>query len=449
MQQNSPELAQAKTLRVANALTKKGVLNEAYILYDMLDQIYPDFSQYRWLKQHCARKLRSIGLRPPNELKNSMSTLPKQDACLVRALNTLITSSEIAGQDPDAHHVERIISSLPDCHHKTCLKANLSALKRDSSLWFDHLNYFFNTFGMSGVDVKCDAALFDRPCILESVSFKKININCKQTLANPKVTIFVSAFNAESTIAQAIQSLLNQTHKNLEIIICDDNSSDSTPRICADFAGQHSSLITFIQNKMQKGTYANRNMGLDLARGDFFTILDADDIAHPERVALQLDILIANPCLMGVIGHWVRLSNRGYLGFRNFWGGTYLHEAVATFMFRREAVMSKIGYWDEVMFSADTEFLERVRRVFGKKSVEVRKVPLCIASQIDTSLTSNQKTGISNFQGLSDVRLQYRRSWTEWHRGTKAENLYIEKGQDHRMFNAPDEMIPRFKQKLV
>jgi len=260
------------------------------------------------------------------------------------------------------------------------------------------------------------------------------------------VTIFISAFNAESTIGKAIQSLLDQTHKNLEIIICDDNSSDSTPRICAEFT-RHSSLIKFIQNKTQMGTYVNRNMGLELSRGDFFTILDADDIAHPSRVAMQLDVLLANPCLIGVIGHWVRLSNRGYISFRNFWGGTYLHEAVATFMFRREAVMRKIGYWDEVMFSADTEFLERVRRVFGAKSVEGLKVPLCIASQLETSLTNNKKNGISNFQGLSNARLQYRRSWTEWHKRTKPEDLYIAKGQNSRMFNAPDEMIPLFKLK--
>ena len=90
------------------------------------------------------------------------------------------------------------------------------------------------------------------------------------------VTVFISAYNAQDTIADAINSILNQTHKNTQLIV-DDASQDKTYDICLEFKEKFHN-IELVRNTISKGTYYNRNMGLEKASGAFFTILDADDI---------------------------------------------------------------------------------------------------------------------------------------------------------------------------
>lgn len=93
----------------------------------------------------------------------------------------------------------------------------------------------------------------------------------------PKVSIITPTYNSEKYIDETIQSVLNQTYTNWEIIIIDDFSSDNTSIIAKEYELKDS-RIHFIQLLENSGSAIARNTGIEIATGDFLTFLDADDI---------------------------------------------------------------------------------------------------------------------------------------------------------------------------
>jgi glycosyltransferase involved in cell wall biosynthesis len=102
----------------------------------------------------------------------------------------------------------------------------------------------------------------------------------------PFISIIMPAFNEEKYIGSAIDSILAQTHKDFELIIIDDYSTDHTIDVCN---GYNDSRIRIVTKKHEsKYPAASRNMGVALSRGDYVVFHDADDCSHPERVEKQL-----------------------------------------------------------------------------------------------------------------------------------------------------------------
>ena len=116
----------------------------------------------------------------------------------------------------------------------------------------------------------------------------------------PRISVLMTAYNAEKYLAQAIESILNQTYTDYEFIIINDGSTDDTPNIIQRYADQDSRII-FVNNKQNQGLIAVLNQGLDMARGEFIARMDADDISLPQRFAKQVAYLDANPDV-GVLG---------------------------------------------------------------------------------------------------------------------------------------------------
>lgn len=119
-------------------------------------------------------------------------------------------------------------------------------------------------------------------------------------MSAPRVSVLMTAYNAEKYITQAIESILNQTYTDYEFIIINDGSTDDTPNIIQQYADQDSRII-FVDNKQNQGLIAVLNQGLDMARGEFIARMDADDISLPERFDRQVAYLDANPDV-GVLG---------------------------------------------------------------------------------------------------------------------------------------------------
>jgi hypothetical protein len=92
------------------------------------------------------------------------------------------------------------------------------------------------------------------------------------------------AYNAEPYIESAIASVLEQHYKNIEILVIDDGSTDRT----YELASKYKSRGIFVIKQNNKGASAARNAGLHAATGDWIQFLDADDILHPEKIALQM-----------------------------------------------------------------------------------------------------------------------------------------------------------------
>jgi len=102
----------------------------------------------------------------------------------------------------------------------------------------------------------------------------------------PLVSTIIPTYNRASVIANAVESVLQQTYKNVEIIVIDDGSTDSTEASLARFRNQ----IRFVQQKNQ-GPAAARNRGIEAARGEIVAFLDSDDLWKPRKLERQVAVL--------------------------------------------------------------------------------------------------------------------------------------------------------------
>lgn len=90
-----------------------------------------------------------------------------------------------------------------------------------------------------------------------------------------KISIIIPVYNAENTIQRCLQSIINQTYNNIEILVIDDGSTDNSFSICKNIASIDNRIKIF--HKKNSGPAAARNIGLDNVSGDFVTFIDADD----------------------------------------------------------------------------------------------------------------------------------------------------------------------------
>ena len=110
---------------------------------------------------------------------------------------------------------------------------------------------------------------------------------------NVLVSVIMSAHNAERTIVKSIQSLLNQTYKNLEILLVDDFSNDKTYEIIQDFEKTNKNIKLF-RNDKNIGLTRSLNNLIKQAKGEYIARQDADDVSDETRIEKQLKFLSKN-----------------------------------------------------------------------------------------------------------------------------------------------------------
>lgn len=116
----------------------------------------------------------------------------------------------------------------------------------------------------------------------------------------PRITIVVPVFNCEAYIEDCIRSIINQTYKNLEIIIVDDGSTDSTGEIC-DFLKKEDDRILVI-HKSNAGVAKARNEGAKLSNSKYIAFIDGDDIVHPIYIQYLYSLLKKNNADIAICG---------------------------------------------------------------------------------------------------------------------------------------------------
>ena len=112
---------------------------------------------------------------------------------------------------------------------------------------------------------------------------------------NVKVSVIMASYNSEKTIAESIDSILNQTFSDWELIICDDGSRDSTFQIIQKYAERYPDKIVAIQNEQNSKLPYSLNRCLEYAKGEYIARMDADDRSYPERLEKQYDYLMKHP----------------------------------------------------------------------------------------------------------------------------------------------------------
>ncbi|MDO8530218.1 MAG: glycosyltransferase family 2 protein [bacterium] len=105
------------------------------------------------------------------------------------------------------------------------------------------------------------------------------------------VSVIITSFNREKYVADAIESALGQTHANIEIVLVDDASTDTTSQITSSY-GKKDERIKIITNETNQGVAKSLNRGIDAAAGEYLAILDADDAwADPKKLQKQIAFL--------------------------------------------------------------------------------------------------------------------------------------------------------------
>lgn len=186
------------------------------------------------------------------------------------------------------------------------------------------------------------------------------------TGSRPTFSIVIAAFQAEATISEALESALTQTYPALEIIVCDDGSTDRT----ADVLNSYGTSITVVRQD-NLGEAAAKNTAVRQARGDYVVVLDADDVFLPQRLEAlawlamsrpDLDILVTDavveadgmPLRRAYHAEWpFPLSDqRAAILDRNF--------VLGLCAVRRERWLAAEGFDPQLAYAADWDFWQRL-----------------------------------------------------------------------------------------
>lgn len=186
------------------------------------------------------------------------------------------------------------------------------------------------------------------------------------------VSIIIPIYNAEDFLAETINSVLNQTYKNIEVILVDDHSTDGSYDLAEQFKDEK---ITLVKNP-KKGACAARNYGFELSTGDYIQYLDADDLLSLHKIEKQLQQFQQfgnNIICSGVWGRfhdsvseviWEQHDiNKDYENpiewLIDSWSGKGMM-AVHCWLVPRE-IIKKAGPWNEnLLLNQDGEFFSRV-----------------------------------------------------------------------------------------
>ena len=126
----------------------------------------------------------------------------------------------------------------------------------------------------------------------------------------PKVSVLIPSYNSEQFLAEAIDSALNQTFQDLEIIVIDDGSKDSSGEIAKRYQQLHPQKVRYLYQE-NAGLAVARNVGLRSAYGEYIAILDSDDIWLPEHIQEAVQTLDADHNIGLVHANYTRVDEEG------------------------------------------------------------------------------------------------------------------------------------------
>ncbi|SEH57646.1 Glycosyl transferase family 2 [Paenimyroides aquimaris] len=170
-----------------------------------------------------------------------------------------------------------------------------------------------------------------------------------------KLSVILPVYNAEKFVAKAIQSVLNQTYKDFELIVINDGSKDNSLKIIQSFTDERIRLI----DQENQGLAKTLNIGLELAQGNYIARMDADDICLKHRFQEQMTYLKKHPDI-GLLGTAVEIIDENdkhlsyhapYIGhdklvqFMNQKGNPFKHPTV---MFKREIALRCGGFNEHI-----------------------------------------------------------------------------------------------------
>jgi glycosyltransferase involved in cell wall biosynthesis len=178
-------------------------------------------------------------------------------------------------------------------------------------------------------------------------------------------SIVTPSMNSEKYIEETIQSVINQTYKNIEYIIIDGGSTDAT----IDIIGKYKNRISKIISEPDRGMYDAINKGINVSNGRFFTYLNSDDCLHRDSISKVVSYFSENENIEFLYGSMDFIdSNSKYLYSRNYPKIDWKNYASCNYSmigqpssFWRRSVFDKVGIFDtNYTMLGDTDFFTRI-----------------------------------------------------------------------------------------
>jgi hypothetical protein len=262
------------------------------------------------------------------------------------------------------------------------------------------------------VEVIADAGL---PIL---AAFRAVGAETPAPADAPLVAVIMVACDAASTIADAMRSVLAQTHRALRLVVVDDASTDGTMDVARGIAASDQRVV-LIWQPTRLGPYAARNAALAVVAADHYTFHCADAWMHPARVARHLAHMADHPDVACSYSAWVRLDATGRIA-------AMPAENPGSCFFRRD-LPDTAGYFDMVRIGADEEFAARLRQRSGAASVVM----------LDEILTVGTWREGDADDADGPVRRAYADAWADWHRAAGTDALCLPYPQSDRVFDVP------------
>ena len=121
------------------------------------------------------------------------------------------------------------------------------------------------------------------------------------------ISVVVPVYNVEKYIDKCINSIINQTYKNLEIILVDDGSPDNCGNICDEYAKKDNRIIVI--HKENGGLSDARNTGIEVSKGKYITFIDSDDYISDNYVSFLYNLIIEYKADISIGKHYVLYEN--------------------------------------------------------------------------------------------------------------------------------------------
>jgi glycosyltransferase involved in cell wall biosynthesis len=237
---------------------------------------------------------------------------------------------------------------------------------------------------------------------------------------NPLVSVIIVNYNCDEYIEKSVESVLNQSYQNFELLIVDNNSNDDSIQRISKYLSDRRVSIYKIEKNV--GPYWAKNSAIQKCNGDLITMLDSDDFDHPNKLESQVLEFAKNKDILVVSCSYQRIGEKPSFGWPSM-------------MFSR-TVYEQIGFYDSVMFGGDSEFFDRFLKFYGKN--KAKHLPIVLQSGVrrENSLTTIVPE-------RSKIREKYINRYKKWH--DDAKKLFIEYPPTQRKFSIPERMMIKDK----
>ncbi|TRT90144.1 MAG: glycosyltransferase family 2 protein [Microcystis viridis Mv_BB_P_19951000_S69] len=203
---------------------------------------------------------------------------------------------------------------------------------------------------------------------------------------NPEISIIVCTYNRAHYLNKAIDSVLNQTFTNWELVIVDDGSSDQTFAVVNPYLEKYNN-IRYLKHKNKKQCYA-KNAGIQASFGKYLTFLDSDDAYKPNHLESRLQYMKAHPEIDLIEGGFFSEDNILVADYYQSDKLINLKECVLgpTFLGKRKVFFELQGF-KHMIYGEDTDLWARAEKIF--KTEKLKEPETYIYTRAETSVSKN------------------------------------------------------------